>query len=103
MKKQAIVIGLGHFGMSVAQALSERGIEVLAVDTQEDRVRIAASFAAEAACFDATDTDALARTAPDQREFCVCAIGDESKESSIIWRVKGLCFIFTKMNKSRTF
>jgi trk system potassium uptake protein TrkA len=32
MGKQAIVIGLGQFGMSVARALSERGVEVLAVD-----------------------------------------------------------------------
>ena len=84
MKNQAIVVGLGQFGMAVARTLAERGVEVLAVDIQEDRVRVAASFVAEAACFDATDTDALARTSPDRREVCVCAIGDEAKEASII-------------------
>ena len=84
MKNQAIVVGLGQFGMSVARTLAERGVEVLAVDIQEDRVRVAASFVAEAACFDATDTDALARTSPERREVCVCAIGDEAKEASII-------------------
>jgi trk system potassium uptake protein len=84
MNHQAIVVGLGQFGMSVARTLAERGVEVLAVDIQEDRVRVAASFVAEAACFDATDTDALARTSPDRREVCVCAIGDEAKEASII-------------------
>jgi trk/ktr system potassium uptake protein len=84
MKNQAIVVGLGQFGMSVARTLAERGVEVLAVDIQEDRVRVAASFVAEAACFDATNTDALARTSPDRREVCVCAIGDEAKEASII-------------------
>jgi len=84
MNHQAIVVGLGQFGMSVARALAERGVEVLAVDIQEDRVRVAASFVAEAACFDATDTDALARTSPERREVCVCAIGDEAKEASII-------------------
>lgn len=84
MKNQAIVVGLGQFGMSVARTLAERGVEVLAVDIQEDRVRVAASFVAEAACFDATDADALARTSPDRREVCVCAIGDEAKEGSII-------------------
>ena len=36
MQKQAIIIGLGQFGMSVARALAERGVEVLAVDTRED-------------------------------------------------------------------
>lgn len=84
MNTQAIVIGLGQFGMSIARALAERGVEVLAVDRQEDRVRAAAAFAVEAACFDATDTDALSRTSPDRREVSVCAIGDESKEASII-------------------
>ena len=84
MKKQAMVIGLGNFGLSVARALEERDIEVLAVDVRDDRVRVAAGFAAEAACFDATSTEALARAAPDQREVCVCAIGDASKDASII-------------------
>lgn len=84
MKKQAIVIGLGQFGMSVARALSERGVDVLAVDIAEERVRVAAGFAAEAACFDAMDTEALARTSPERREVCICAIGDEAKEASII-------------------
>jgi trk system potassium uptake protein TrkA len=84
MKNQAMVIGLGHFGMSVARTLAERGVEVLAVDVQEDRVRVAANFVTEAACFDATDAEALARTAPDRREVCVCAIGDDAKEASII-------------------
>jgi len=84
MSKQAIVIGLGHFGMSVARALSQRGAEVLAVDAREDRVRIAAGFAAEAACFDASETEALARSSPERRDVCICAIGDESREASII-------------------
>jgi trk system potassium uptake protein TrkA len=84
MNKQAIVIGLGQFGMAVAQVLSERGMEVLAVDVVESRVRAAAEFAAEAACFDAMDTDALTRTSPERREVCICAIGDESREASII-------------------
>jgi trk system potassium uptake protein TrkA len=84
MKKQAVVVGLGQFGMSVARTLAERGVEVLAVDIREERVRVAASFAAEAACFDATDTNALARTSPEQREVCLCAIGDDSREASII-------------------
>lgn len=84
MSKQAIVIGLGQFGMAVARALSDRGAEVLAIDRREDRVRLASNFAAESARFDATDSDALARTSPERREVCICAIGDESRESSII-------------------
>jgi len=84
MKRQALVIGLGQFGMSVARALAARQVEVLAVDVSEDRVRTASAFVTEAACFDATDEGALGRTSPERRDVCLCAIGDEAKEASII-------------------
>ncbi len=84
IQRQAIIIGLGQFGMSVARALSERGVEVLAIDTREERVRAAATFVTEAMCFDATDSEALARTLPESRDFCLCGIGDEAREASII-------------------
>jgi len=84
MAKQALVVGLGRFGMSLARALVERGAEVLAVDSRPEIVRAASEFVAEAACFDATDPEALARTAPARRDLCVCAIGDDSTESSIL-------------------
>jgi trk system potassium uptake protein TrkA len=57
MKKQAIVIGLGQFGMSLARALSERGLEVLAVDRRSELVKQASAFAAEAVSFNAMDEE----------------------------------------------
>lgn len=84
MAKQALVIGLGRFGMSLAHALTERGLEVLAADSRSEKVRQASHFAAEAVCFDATDAEALERTSPAERDVCVCAIGDDSTESAII-------------------
>lgn len=84
MRQQALVIGLGQFGMAVARALVARDVEVLAIDRDEDHVRIASAFVTEAVCFDATDETALTRTSPERRDVCVVAIGDESRESSII-------------------
>lgn len=84
MKRQAVVIGLGQFGMAVARALSEQDTEVFAADLNEARVRAASVFAAEAAVVDAMDEEALARTTPSRRDFCLCAIGDEAKDASII-------------------
>lgn len=84
MRKQAIVIGLGQFGMALAQSLASRGVDVMAVDAKEERVRTAAAFTADAICFDATNEVALAQTSPQRRDVCVCAIGDEARESSII-------------------
>ena len=81
---QILVIGLGQFGMALTRSLVAHGAEVLAVDRKEERVEEAASFAAEAMCFDAADEVELQRVAPARRDYCVCAIGDEARESSII-------------------
>ncbi len=84
MTKQALVIGLGRFGMSVAKALRERGVEVLAADQDENRVRAAADLVSDAVIIDATDAEALGRLAPDRRDICICALGDDSIQASIL-------------------
>lgn len=84
MAQQILVIGLGQFGMSLARTLSEKGAEVLAVDTKKSLVEEAAGFATEAVIVDATDESELARLEPGKRDLAVCAIGDDSKEASII-------------------
>ena len=78
MSQQIVIIGLGQFGMALARRLAEKGAEVLAVDRNSNLVEEASNFATEAIAMDATDEAALAQIA------VVCAIGDESKEASII-------------------
>jgi trk system potassium uptake protein TrkA len=84
MNKQVMVIGLGQFGMSLARTLASRGVEVLAVDDDQARVEVAARHVLAALCLDATNEQDLAQTTPDQRDVCVCAIGTEAREGSII-------------------
>jgi trk system potassium uptake protein len=84
MPQQVLIIGLGQFGMSLARTLSEKGIEVLAVDRRKDLVDEASAFVTEAVIIDATDETELARLQPAKRDCSVCAIGDDSKEASII-------------------
>jgi trk system potassium uptake protein TrkA len=81
---QALVIGLGHFGTSLARTLTDRGAQVLVVDHDESRVQGIAEQVDEAMCLDATELEALQRTSPGQRDVCICAIGDDSREASII-------------------
>jgi trk system potassium uptake protein len=81
---QAIVIGLGQFGLALATALTQKGVEVLGVDARAERVRAAAPVLTEVVSFDSTDEEALARTNPPDRDVCVCAIGNEAREASII-------------------
>jgi trk system potassium uptake protein TrkA len=84
VRKQALIIGLGQFGMSLSRALTDRGVDVLAVDLDPVRVSFAADFVAEAVQFDALDEEALARSAPARRDVCVVAIGDTAREGSIL-------------------
>lgn len=84
MTQQIIIIGLGQFGMSLARTLSDKGAEVLAVDKQRNLVEEASSFVTEAVVIDATDETELAKLEPGKRDSAVCAIGDDSKEASII-------------------
>lgn len=84
MSQQILIVGLGQFGMSLARTLSDKGAEVLAVDRQKNLVEEAAAFATEALVMDATDETELALLQPGKRDSAVCAIGDDSKEASII-------------------
>jgi len=84
MAQQALVVGLGQFGMALAQALTKLGSEVLVVDRRAERVQLASSFATEAVTIDAMDEAELARLRPATRDLCVCAIGDENREASIV-------------------
>lgn len=84
MAQQILIIGLGQFGMSLAQTLTEKGAEVLAVDVRKQLVQEAENFVAEAMLIDATDEEELARLEPAIKDACVCAIGDDSREASII-------------------
>ena len=84
MAQQILIIGLGQFGMALAHALADKGAEVLAVDRNKNKVEEASAFVAEAIAIDATDEAELLRLQPAQRDAVVCAIGDSSKEASII-------------------
>ncbi|MBF0235208.1 MAG: TrkA family potassium uptake protein [Desulfamplus sp.] len=84
MSQQIMIVGLGQFGMSLSRTLSEKGAEVLAVDIKKNLVEEAATFVTEAVVIDATDEAELARLEPVKRDVTVCAIGDDSKEASII-------------------
>lgn len=84
MHKQVMVIGLGQFGMALAQALSERGVEVLAVDISQKKVDAASEFVSYAVAIDATDETALAKLRPADRDAVICCMSNSSKESVII-------------------
>lgn len=83
MKKQCVVIGLGFFGMTVAKKLSEKGIEVLAIDQNMANVEKASKFVTKAVCMDVTNVDSMDSLPLSDFDFGVVAMGESIAVSVI--------------------
>ena len=81
--KQVAVIGLGRFGMSVAESLSENRCQVLAIDSDMDRVKKAQAFVTQAVELDARDADALRAVGVAEMDLAVVAIGSNLESSML--------------------
>ncbi|MCK4259233.1 MAG: TrkA family potassium uptake protein [Halanaerobiales bacterium] len=57
--KQFVVIGLGRFGSSVARTLTQRGCDVLAIDSDGEKVQSFAMEVTHAVQADATDEETM--------------------------------------------
>lgn len=82
-KKQYAVIGLGTFGFNVAKELAKHGIQVLAIDKNEQLVNDISSEVAQSVVADATDEKVLKDLGVTDCEVAIVAIG-ESMETSIL-------------------
>ena len=80
-RKEFAVIGLGRFGGSICKALSEEGVEVLAIDTDEDKVNEFANIASHAVVGDATDEAVLKGLGIRNFDHVIVAIGDNIQAS----------------------
>jgi len=76
MKKEFAVIGLGRFGGSICKELVKQGMEVLAIDIDEERVNEYAEIATHAVVADTTDENVLKKLGIRNFEHVIVAIGD---------------------------
>ncbi|MFC0189062.1 potassium channel family protein [Fictibacillus aquaticus] len=81
MKKQFAVIGLGRFGGNMCRALTNQGMDVLAIDVDEERVNEFSTIAAHAVVADTTDEGVLKSLGIRNFEHVVVAIGDNIHSS----------------------
>ncbi|AYJ89920.1 MULTISPECIES: TrkA family potassium uptake protein [Bacillus] len=81
MKKEYAVIGLGRFGGSICKALSEEGLEVMAMDMNEDRVNEYAKIASHAVIGDSTDESVLKNLGIRNFDHVIVAIGENIQAS----------------------
>ncbi|MDQ0217256.1 TrkA family potassium uptake protein [Peribacillus cavernae] len=81
MKKEFAVIGLGRFGGSICRTLAEEGMEVLAIDMDEDRVNEFAMIASHAVVGDTTDETVLRSLGIRNFDHVIVAIGENIQAS----------------------
>ena len=84
MKKQIVVIGLGRFGSSVAQALYNQGHDVLAIDDDETQVQVMMGKATHTITGDATNDLVLRELGIHEFDVAVVAIGTDLVASVMV-------------------
>jgi trk system potassium uptake protein TrkA len=72
-----VVIGLGRFGTSVATTLVEHGRNVLAIDSDEDRVQNLSIILPHVVALDATNIDALRQVGVENFDTGLVCIGTD--------------------------
>ncbi|SDJ18905.1 potassium channel family protein [Salimicrobium halophilum] len=76
MKREFAVVGLGRFGGSICRELSQEGMNVLAIDTDEDKVNEFKDIASHAVIADSTDESVLKELGIRNIDHVIVAIGD---------------------------
>ena len=84
MKRLFAVIGLGRFGYSVAETLLKKGCEVLAIDSDEEKIQAISEIATFAVQCDATDERALKDVSTQNVDVAVVSIGENIEASVLI-------------------
>lgn len=79
--KQFVVFGLGRFGVSLATTLAEAGYEVMAVDSNEEKVQDISSVVTQAIQADVADADTLKELGIRNFDVAIVAIGKDMQSS----------------------
>ncbi|MCU8156080.1 TrkA family potassium uptake protein [Vibrio vulnificus] len=100
-EKQFAVIGLGRFGLAVCQELTDSGAQVLAIDVNEERVKLAAGFVTQALVANCTHEETMAELKLDDYDMVMVAIGADMNSSilaTLIAKEAGVKFVWVKAN-----
>ena len=98
-QKQFAVIGLGRFGTTVATALYKLGYDVLAVDSDEERVHAFSNEATHVVQADSTDEETLKALGIRNFDVVVVAIGQDIQANmmtTLLLRELGVSLIIVK-------
>lgn len=74
--RQIAVLGLGRFGSTIARTLSDKGVEVIAIDLDKEKVEDIKDYVSVAVSADSTDERALKSLGIDNVDAAIVCIGD---------------------------
>ncbi|AEE90861.1 Ktr system potassium uptake protein C [Tepidanaerobacter acetatoxydans Re1] len=97
--KQFVVIGLGRFGLSLAETLYDLGHDVLGIDIDEEIVQNVADSITHAVKADATDENALRALGVRNFDVAVVSIGNDIQASilvTLILKEMGIKYVVAK-------
>ncbi|NDL67669.1 potassium channel family protein [Anaerotalea alkaliphila] len=102
-QKDFVVFGLGKFGRSVAQTLSQNGCDVLAIDRNEEIIQEISEYVTHAVQADVTDQDALHSLGIRNFDVAVVAISNDMQASimaTILAKEMGVKYVLAKAQNS---
>ena len=79
--KSVLLIGLGRFGKFIAMKLHSMGHQIMAVDTNEERVNSVLPYVTNAQIGDSTNEAFLSSLGIRNYDACIVAIGDDFQNS----------------------
>lgn len=80
-KKSILIIGLGKFGTQMAITLSSLGHDIMAVDSQEEKVNEAMPYVTEGRIGDSTNVAFLKELGVENYDLCFVTIGGDFQSS----------------------
>lgn len=98
-EKQFAVIGLGSFGLALCEELMSQGAQVLAIDIDENRVKLATEISSQAIIADCSNEQTVAELKLDEYDIVMVAIGDDINTSiltSLVLKEFGVKTVWVK-------
>ena len=99
--KQFAVVGLGRFGLAVCQELVDSGAQVLAVDVDEELVKMAANIATQAIVANCTHEETVKELKLNEYDMVMVSIGENVNASmlaTLVIKDSGAKSVWVKAN-----
>lgn len=78
------IIGIGRFGLQLAQSLAEHNVEILAIDTDEHEIAAVQNYVTQAICMEIVDATSLEAIGIEEIDVVIIAIGENIAQSILI-------------------